>query len=81
MTDHQDPTRPLETSERDQSRRMARRFFVKAAIYAAPTVASVVSVQHASAQTSFCTNTCGTAEACTNEPLCIACTPPDGNCL
>jgi hypothetical protein len=43
-----------ETTSREQSRKMARRYFVKAAIYAAPVVAGVVAVNHASASVSSC---------------------------
>jgi hypothetical protein len=57
---------------RDESRKMARRYFVKAVVYAAPAVASVVAVQHASAQASVCgTPQCVPGGACPNIP-CVA---------
>jgi hypothetical protein len=60
------------TDERDRSRRMARRYFVKATIYAAPAIASVVAVQHASAQSSFCAQNCTNPALCPLNPACAA---------
>jgi len=56
----------------DESRVMARRYFIRATIYAAPVVAGVVAVQHASAQASFCAANCNQGSQC-GSGACIAC--------
>lgn len=63
------PATPAEQAQKsEESRVMARRFFIKSAIYAAPIVASVVSVQHASAQLSCCPTCLPTGDPSCNLP-------------
>jgi len=65
--DTRDGVADIEKNE--QSRVMARRYFLRATIYAAPAVAAVVVVNHASAQVS-CAACTTNHTYCTTHPLC-----------
>jgi hypothetical protein len=74
MSDDTRSDQPRPAQSTDEARVMARRYFLRATLYAAPAIAGVVAVQHASAQTSYCAANCNSGLECTSDPNCGGCT-------